>query len=103
MTVQLPFDFSLCHSGYLTKARTINPTIHILTDTPPIFPMHASDDNEGYGGSNAKTSAFMYAALSAPASRRSRTSTTGDTTSAARMKTPRAGPSSNPTAAQPKL
>ena len=59
-------DFAvMCYPGYL-KAKgkdEINPTIHIPADTPPIFLAHASDDNEGYGGSNAEDSAFMYVAL----------------------------------------
>ncbi|MDR3635652.1 MAG: alpha/beta hydrolase [Isosphaeraceae bacterium] len=59
-------DFAvLCYSGYL-KAKdkdAISPGIRIPADTPPILLAHASDDNEGYGGSNAENSAFMYVAL----------------------------------------
>ena len=59
-------DFAvLCYSGYL-KAKNqdaISPEIRIPADTPPIFLAHASDDNEGYGGSIPEHSAFMYIAL----------------------------------------
>ena len=59
-------DFAvLCYPGYL-KAKdkdTISPGIQIPPDTPPIFLAHASDDNEGYGGSISEHSAFMYIAL----------------------------------------
>lgn len=59
-------DFAvLCYSGYL-KAKDkgeISAGITIPKDTPPIFLAHASDDNEGYGGSIAEHSAFMYIAL----------------------------------------
>jgi acetyl esterase/lipase len=59
-------DFAvLCYSGYL-KAKgkdEISPGLHIPPDTPPIMLAHASDDNEGYGGSIAENSVFMYLAL----------------------------------------
>jgi acetyl esterase/lipase len=59
-------DFAvLCYSGYL-KAKdrdAISPGIQIPPDTPPVFLAHASDDNEGYGGSISEHSAFMYIAL----------------------------------------
>jgi acetyl esterase/lipase len=59
-------DFAvLCYSGYL-KAKDkdeIAPGIRIPATTPPIFLAHASDDNEGYGGSVPENSAIMYVAL----------------------------------------
>jgi acetyl esterase/lipase len=41
----------------------IRADLKIPPDTPPIFLAHASDDNEGYGGSLAENSVFMYLAL----------------------------------------
>jgi acetyl esterase/lipase len=59
-------DFAVaCYSGYL-KARDkdeIRPGLRIPADTPPIFLAHASDDNEGYGGSVAENSVVAYLAL----------------------------------------
>ncbi len=59
-------DFAVaCYSGYLKPKDKdgIRADLHIPPDTPPIFLAHASDDTEGYGGSNAENSAFMYVAL----------------------------------------
>lgn len=59
-------DFAVaCYSGYL-KAKgkdEIRSDMHIPPDTPPVFLAHASDDNEGYGGSLSDNSAIMYLAL----------------------------------------
>lgn len=59
-------DFAvMCYSGYL-KAKDkdeIWPGLRIPANTPPIFLAHASDDNEGYGGSIPENSAIMYLAL----------------------------------------
>jgi acetyl esterase/lipase len=59
-------DFAiLCYPGYL-KARgkdEIRADLTIPADTPPIFLAHASDDNEGYGGSVPENSVLMYLAL----------------------------------------
>jgi acetyl esterase/lipase len=59
-------DFAiLCYSGYF-KAKDkdeLRPAIQIPPDTPPIFLAHASDDNEGYGGSLSENSVLMYLAL----------------------------------------
>jgi acetyl esterase/lipase len=59
-------DFAvLCYSGYLkTRGKDeLSPGIRIPANTPPIFLAHASDDNEGYGGSVPENSAIMYMAL----------------------------------------
>jgi acetyl esterase/lipase len=59
-------DFAIaCYSGYLkVKGKDeLRPDLHIPPDTPPILLAHASDDNEGYGGSLAENSAVMYLAL----------------------------------------
>jgi acetyl esterase/lipase len=59
-------DFAvMCYSGYL-KAKDkdeIWPGLRIPAQTPPIFLAHASDDNEGYGGSIPENSVIMYLAL----------------------------------------
>lgn len=59
-------DFAvLCYPGYL-KARDkdeLRPDLRIAPDTPPVFLAHASDDNEGYGGSLSDNSAVAYLAL----------------------------------------
>ncbi|MGE3819233.1 MAG: alpha/beta hydrolase [Isosphaeraceae bacterium] len=59
-------DFAiLCYPGYL-KARDkdeIWPGLRIPAETPPVFLTHASDDNEGYGGSIPENSVIMYLAL----------------------------------------
>src|SRR5262249_10740859 len=60
-------DFAvLCYSGYLkVKGKDqVRSDLVIPADTPPIFLAHASDDNEGYGGSVAENSVVMYLALS---------------------------------------
>jgi acetyl esterase/lipase/SAM-dependent methyltransferase len=59
-------DFAVaCYSGYLKPKDKdgIRADLHIPPDAPPIFLAHSSDDTEGYGGSNAEHSAFMYVAL----------------------------------------
>jgi acetyl esterase/lipase len=65
-TVSCRPDFAiLCYPGYL-KAKDkdeIWPGLRIPADTPPILLVHASDDKESYGGSNAENSAIMYLAL----------------------------------------
>jgi acetyl esterase/lipase len=59
-------DFAIaCYPGYLKPKDKdgIRADLKIPPDTPPIFLAHASDDNEGYGGSIAENSVFMYLAL----------------------------------------
>jgi acetyl esterase/lipase len=59
-------DFAvLCYPGYLKvkDKDEIRPAIRIPVGTPPIFLVHASDDNESYGGSLAENSVIMYLAL----------------------------------------
>jgi acetyl esterase/lipase len=59
-------DFAIaCYPGYLKPKDKdgIRADLKIPPDTPPIFLAHASDDNEGYGGSVAENSVFMYLAL----------------------------------------
>lgn len=61
-TVSSRPDFAvLCYSGYLKERDCDLPStsIHIPTDTPPIFLTHASDDSE----SNVAHSVIMYLAL----------------------------------------
>jgi acetyl esterase/lipase len=59
-------DFAIaCYPGYLKPKDKdgIRADLKIPPDTPPIFLAHASDDNEGYGGSISENSVFMYLVL----------------------------------------
>ena len=83
-------DFAvLCYPGYL-KVRDkdeLRPELRIPPDTPPVFLAHASDDNEGYGGSLSDHSAVAYLALKRAGVPPSSTSTRPATTTSASART----------------